>query len=187
MEGKIYLKGIGDTRARRVGNQVLVCIDDILEAFGVATPARNITSRTETMILATERDGRRVLHFVDVPSAACLVAQLRGKPPQRQRVAIAAMIDMQAKAMATPGQDLPEPGRVPFRAMDREPRPPGDTVASMARRLGLAGKISITAAGTFVAKHYRGGEGIRWPGGGMIYEDEAQLAHLLTQYARLHS
>jgi hypothetical protein len=178
------LPGVGDVRLLRTADGLsLVCINDVLRHLRACTPSRMIAARHPSRQRAKVLDGQRALHFFDVASAIILASTVRKRPQEQQLRVVEGLIAIGASNVATvtvaaPAAPAPDP------ALFLEPtRPPGKTVREMLREMGLEHAISVTRAGVVVAAAYEG-ERHRWPGTGMVYTDERQLALILRRHAR---
>lgn len=176
----IQIDGIGAVNAQRQGTAVLVSVTDLVTGLGRATPAKVVAHRVEARISGRWRSGRTVHHMIDAPSAAALVAAMKGIDQQIKLRAVYALFELHAANAAT--QDIvdvavPRWVKAGPKAL---PRPAGITVTEAISALGIKGEIDPRQAGKHVSQAYQGER--HYHPDGLIFEDAAQVAALLTEF-----
>lgn len=173
------ITGIGQVRTRDDTGTPLFCIEDIVAGLGRTTPGKVFAHRGGAVVRAKTRDGRRVLHYVDVTGAVIMIATSRGIERETITAAIASLLleayratrRRERGAFAAP--NLTDPRCI-------EPRVLGTTVGKAIRRLGLRDEVAPSACGKFVSERYQGDR--EQTPDGVVYADEAQVERLITQY-----
>ena len=177
---RVRLESMGEIAVDRQGDATLVSIGDVTAAMGKIIPAGEARDRTTPRILAIRREGRRIHHLVDIPTALAVLGGLRGIEPRRRLEAIEDLVDLH-----TIGPERIQERRPLIRvARGRRARtrPPGTTVVEMLAALGMKTRISARQAGRIASERYQGARHAHPDG--QIFEDAGQLAAILTDAVR---
>lgn len=177
---ELNVQGLGPVLAGKIGDTLMVSLNDVLNGIGKDTPAKVVITRAPSVLRAKIQDGRNAIHMVDVAAAVTVVASSRGIAPERILTAVTGLLEAYAKNAAAGDVMQPE-------MIANMPRPTsgdsatGYSVPEVLRQMGLHKEVHAGHASKFVSENYKG-ERDRCERG-VVFADKAQVARLLQRYA----